>query len=143
MLFYCPHSGKESQLSEKPEVVVIVEPEASRRAALAELMNSSGYHAREADSQAEGFRLVQESAVDLFILRADLMDLQCCNALAEIKGATATARTKVLLLLGGGAAERARGLDLGADDAVTVPWDATELLARARTLLRERHAAEA
>ena len=130
-------------MSEKREIVVIVEPEASRRAALAELMNSSGYDAKVADSQAEGFRLVQESNVDLFLLRADLMDLQCCDALAEIKGSGATAHTKVLLLLNGGPAERARGLDLGADDVLSAPWDSTELLARVRTLLRQKHAAEA
>ena len=70
------------------------------------------------------------------------MDVQCCNALAEIKGSAATAHTKVLLLLTGGPAERARGLDLGADDVMTVPWDTTELLARVRTLLRMKHAAE-
>lgn len=110
---------------------------------MAELLNSSGYETKLADSQAEGFRLVQESSVDVFVLRADLTDLQCCNALAEIKGGAATAQTTVLLLLGGGAAERARGLDLGADDALSAPWDATEFLARVRTLLRQKHAAEA
>jgi DNA-binding response OmpR family regulator len=130
-------------LPEKKEVIVIVEQDAARRAALAELLQSSGYDARIADSQAEGFRLVQETGVDLFILRADLMDLQCCNALAEIKGAAATAHTRVLLLLNGGAAERARGLDLGADDALTIPWEATELLARVRGMLKAKHAAEA
>lgn len=129
-------------MPEKREVIVIVEPDAARTAALAELLNSSGYDAKAAGSQAEGFRLVQEGAVDLFVLRADLMDLQCCNALAEIKGSAATAHTKVLLLLSGGPAERARGLDLGADDAVTVPPDSTELLARVRGLLRLKHAAE-
>jgi len=129
-------------LPEKRESIVIVEPDAGQAAALAELLTSSGYRASLADSQAEGFRLVQTSPVDLFLLRADLMDLQCCNALAEIKGSAATAHTKVLLLLTGGPAERARGLDLGADDVMTVPWDTTELLARVRTLLRMKHAAE-
>jgi DNA-binding response OmpR family regulator/S1-C subfamily serine protease len=129
-------------LSEKREVIVIVEPDVAQSAALAELLNSSGYEAKVAGSQAEGFRLVRESAVDLFVLRADLMDLQCCNALMEIKGTTSTAHTKVLLLLSGGAAERARGLDLGADDALTVPPDSAELLARVRGLLRLKHASE-
>lgn len=130
-------------MPEKREVIVVVEPDATQRGAMAELLRSSGYDAQIADSQAEGFRLVQESAVDLFLLRADLMDLQCCNALAEIKGAAATAQTRVLLILSGGPAERARGLDLGADDAISAPWDATELLARVRGLLKAKHAAEA
>ncbi|MBS1841839.1 MAG: trypsin-like peptidase domain-containing protein [Acidobacteria bacterium] len=130
-------------MPEKREVVVIVEPDAVQGAALAELLSSAGYAAKVAGSQAEGFRLVQEEAVDLFILRADLMDLQCCDALAEIKGAASTAHTQVLLLLSGGPTERARGLDLGADDVLTVPPDSAEFLARVRSLLRMRHAAEA
>ena len=129
-------------MPEKREVIVIVEPDASQRARLAELLNSTGYEAKMADSQAEGFRLVRESRVDLFLLRADLMDLQCCDALGEIKGSAATAQTKVMLLLSGGPAERARGLDLGADDVISEPWEATELLARARTLLRMKRATE-
>jgi len=66
-------------LPEKRESIVIVEPDAGQAAALAELLTSSGYRASLADSQAEGFRLVQTSPVDLFLLRADLMDLQCCK----------------------------------------------------------------
>lgn len=130
-------------MPEKREVIVIVEPDTGQRTALAELLGSSGYETNVADSQAEGFRLVRETSVDLLVLRADLMDLQCCNALAETKGAATTADTKVLLLLKGGAAERARGLDLGADDALSAPWDETEFLARVRALLRLKHATEA
>jgi DNA-binding response OmpR family regulator len=130
-------------LAEKREVIVIVEQDTAQSAALVGLLTSSGYDAKVAGSQAEGFRLVQAGAVDLFVLRADLMDLQCCNSLMEIKGAAATAHTKVLLLLSGGAAERARGLDMGADDALTIPPDSTELLARVRSLLRMKHSTEA
>ena len=135
--------GEGNFLDEKREVIVIVEPDAAQSATLVELLNSSGYDAKVAGSQAEGFRLVQGGAVDLFLLRADLMDLQCCNSLVEIKNGVATAHTKVLLLLSGGGPERARGLDLGADDALSLPLDSTELLARVRGLLRLKHATEA
>jgi S1-C subfamily serine protease len=40
----------------------------------------------------------------------------------------------------GGGPERARGLELGADEVLTSPWDAAELLARVRVQLREKHA---
>jgi len=46
----------------------------------------------------------------------------------------------VILLTRGGAAERARGLDLGADEVLTSPWEPAELLARIRVQLREKHA---
>jgi len=74
------------------------------------------------------------------LLSADLADIQCCDALAEVKGNAATAGTRVILLTQGGGAERARGLDLGADEVLTSPWEAAELLARVRVQLREKHA---
>jgi len=42
-------------------------------------------------TQEEGFAIVQNGGVDLFLLSADLSDLQCCNALAEVKGLATTA----------------------------------------------------
>src|SRR5207253_6672091 len=57
-----------------------------------------------------------------------------------VKGNAATAGTRVILLTQGGGAERARGLDLGADEVLTSPWEAAELLARVRVQLREKHA---
>ncbi len=86
--------------------------------------------------------IVQNGGVDLFLLSADLSDLQCCNALAEIKGLAATASTRVILLTHGGGVERARGLDLGADDVLSAQWDAAELLARVRVQLRVKRAYE-
>ena len=86
--------------------------------------------------------MVQNGGVDLLLLSADLSDLKCCNALAEIKGMAATASTRVILLTHGGGVERARGLDLGADDVLSPQWELAELLARVRVQLRDKHAYE-
>jgi DNA-binding response OmpR family regulator len=43
----------------------------------------------------------------------------------------------------GGGVERARGLDLGADDVLSPPWEPAELLARVRVQLRDKRAYEA
>lgn len=103
-------------------------------------MRSAGYEVATSSSQVEGFKFVQDATVDLLLLSADLADIQCCDALAEVKGNAATAGTRVILLTRGGAAERARGLDLGADEVLTFPWESAELLARVRVQLREKHA---
>ena len=78
----------------------------------------------------------------MFLLSADLADVFCCNSLTEIKGLGATANTRVLLFTRGGAAERARALDLGADDVLTLQWEPGELLARVRAQLRAKRALE-
>ena len=83
---------------------------------------------------------MRDVGVDLLLLAADLADIQCCDALSEVKGNAATAGTRVILLIQGGGAERARGLDLGADEVLTSPSEPAELLARIRVQLREKRA---
>jgi S1-C subfamily serine protease len=49
-----------------------------------------------------------------------------------------TGDVRVILLVGASAAERAEALDLGADDAVSRPWNSGEILSRVRAQLRTR-----
>ena len=127
-------------MSTKRENILLVEPDEKSAQILAEHLRSGGYDVSSAPTQQAGFAAVQNGGVDLFLLSADLMDLQCCNALAEIKGLAATATTRVILLTRGGASERARALDLGADDVLSQQWEPAELLARVRAQLRDRRA---
>jgi DNA-binding response OmpR family regulator len=124
----------------KRESILVVDSNDASRQALCELLRSAGYEVAESASQTEGFDFVRNTGVDLLLLTADLSDIQCCDALAEVKGNVSTASTRVVLITRGGGAERARGLDLGADDIVSPPWEPAELLARVRVQLRERHA---
>jgi DNA-binding response OmpR family regulator/S1-C subfamily serine protease len=127
-------------LSSKREGILIVDPNDASRQSLVELLRTAGYEVAVSKSQGEGFEFVKNAGVDLLILSADLADIQCCDALAEIKGNSATADTRVILITHGGGAERARGLDLGADDMLTPPWEPAEMLARVRVQLRDKHA---
>ena len=124
----------------KRQSILVVDPDSASRRVLEELVRSAGYDVAVSSSQAEGFKFVQEASIDLLLLSADLADIQCCDALAEVKGNAVTAGTRVILLTQGGGAERARGLDLGADEVLTSPWEAAELLARVRVQLKEKHA---
>ena len=129
-------------MSTKRENILIVEPDDTRRRQLQEVLGSAGYEVSCAASQEDGFRVVQSGSVDVFLLSADLGDVLCCSSLAEIKGLGSTANTRVILFANGGGAMRARALDLGADDVMTPPWEPSELLARVRVQLRDKHALE-
>ena len=129
-------------MSSKRERILIIGPETGALRALEESLRSAGYEVAVSRSQAEGFKFLQDVGVDLLLLSADIADVQCCDALTEVKGNSATAGTRVVLLTGGGGAERARGLDLGADEVLTAPWEPAELLARVRVQLREKHSIE-
>jgi len=129
-------------LAAKNENVLIVEADEPRRQQLEGELRSAGYDVSVAGSQDEGFKLVRSGGTDVFLLSANLADMMCCNSLAEIKGLASTAATRVILLVKGGSAERARGLDLGADDVLTIPFEPAELLARVRVQLRAKRVFE-
>jgi S1-C subfamily serine protease/DNA-binding NarL/FixJ family response regulator len=65
-------------------------------------------------------------------------DLSCCGVISQIKASPDPRTPKVVMVVHGGALERARGLDLGADDVITSPFDPSEFAARVRTQFRER-----
>jgi len=131
-----------TDLPAKRESILAVDSNDAGRQTLCELLRSAGYDVAESASQTEGFDFVRNTGVDLLLLSADLNDIQCCDALAEVKGNASTASTRVILITQGGGAERARGLDLGADDILSPPWEPAELLARVRVQLREKHAVD-
>jgi len=81
---------------------------------------------------------VIEHQPDLILLQTDVRTLDCCGLLTQLKGNEATAPVKIILLADGGALERSRALDLGADDVLSIPFEHAELSARIRAELREK-----
>src|SRR5260370_24362108 len=79
---------------------------------------------------------------DGVILGADPPQLDCCDLLSQIKGSEPTQYIRVVMLSPGGSGERTRGLDLGADDVLSLPFDPHELLSRVRSQLRSKHIAD-
>ena len=106
------------------------------------LLSSAGYNVRGAETREELLRLLQESSADLILLALDSADPESSNTLAAIRGHNAAAQVRVVLLTPGGKEAIARGLDLGADDAVAVPFEDAELLARVRGQLRQKRATD-
>lgn len=121
------------------EKIVIVEADEGSRISLVSIMQSGGYEVSAFSTAREGLDTLQHAGADLFLLDTDF----CCSGtlsaretLATVRGSALTSTIRVIALVGSGAENRAAGLDLGADDAVSRPWDATELLARTRVQLR-------
>ncbi len=122
------------------EKILVIEGDEASRQSLLKLLQGSGYEVSATGSGEEGFQVVREIGVDLLLLDANLAGMDCCPLLPELKGSAATEGIRVILLSSGGASERARGLDLGADDVISRPWEAEELLARVRAQLRQKRA---
>lgn len=124
----------------RTEKVLLVESDITLRQHIASILGDAGY---EVSTDYEGgMKAVLEFAPDAIVLGADPPKLDCCDLLSEIKASERTQHIRVLMLAHGGASERARGLDLGADDVLSVPFDAHELLARLRVQLRDKHSSD-
>lgn len=125
------------------ERIVIVEADESSRASLVSIVESGGYEVTALPTPREGLDALQHVGANLLLLDTDLLCASALSAretLSTIRGSALTASVRVIVLVCSGADNRAVGLDLGADDAVSRPWDAAELLARIRVQLRAQRA---
>src|ERR1700736_4456289 len=75
---------------------------------------------------------------EVLITEATPSDLSCCGVISQIKASPEPRTPRILMIVHGGALERARGLDLGADDVISFPFEPLEFAARIRTQFRER-----
>src|SRR5256885_1318867 len=77
-------------------------------------------------------------APEVLVTEATPSDLSCCGMIAQLKSRPGTeSPLKIVMIVQGGALDRARALDLGADDVISFPFDAVEFPARIRTQFRE------
>ncbi len=130
-------------MDNRREKIVIIEADAANRNALIAAIESAGYDVSAFATAREGLDAARQLGADLLLLDSPLPDPSAPSThemLAAIRGSVATEGIRVILLVGPGAGEREAGLGLGADDAVSRPWDAAELLARVRVQLRVRRA---
>src|ERR1700756_2908403 len=122
------------------ERVLVVESDGGLRVSIAKVLSDAGYEV--STDYVEGMKSVLGFRPDVVILGADPPQLDCCDLLSEIKGSEPTQNIRVVMLSPGGSAQRARGLDLGADDVLSLPFDPHELLSRVRWQLRDTHTIE-
>ena len=80
---------------------------------------------------------------EILVTEGTPSDRSCCGLIAQVKAHShAGPSVKVEVIVHGGALERARALDLGADDVLSFPFDEVEFAARIRAQFRERQPQE-
>src|SRR5246127_3307516 len=114
--------------------VLVVESDDSIRDQIISVLSEAGFEL--STDYIGGMKAVLAFDPDVVVLGADPPKLDCCDLLSEIKGSKDTHNIRVVMLAPGGPAERARGLDLGADDVLSLPFDAHEPLSRVRSQIR-------
>jgi two-component system KDP operon response regulator KdpE len=93
-----------------------------------------GFQVSEASNGLDAIRKVREELPDLVVLDVEMPKLDGFETLAEIRR-TSTVPV-IMLTVRADEEDRIHGLDLGADDYVTKPFSARELVSRINAVLR-------
>lgn len=117
-----------------PSSLLLVGTPDANRDVLRRLLADAGYAVSLADSNEDGLHKLQSLQPDLLLISAAA---SCNETIAVAKAQSPD--TRLLVLSQGGPGDRARALDLGADDVLSLPWTEGELLARVRAQVRQKH----
>ena len=111
-------------------------------------LGSESIHAVERALSGQGYDIAAECSLtldqvlarspELLITEATPSNLSCCGLISQIKASGDLPALKIVMIVHGDALERTRGLDLGADDVVSFPFEPLEFAAKVRTQLRQR-----
>ena len=117
--------------------ILVVEDNRTLAAGLVAVLRDDGFAVDLVHDGPSALAALTAEAFDLVVLDLSLPEMDGLEVLREIRAAGV--QTGVLILTARGALdERVRGLDLGADDYMTKPFEIAELEARVRVLLRRR-----
>jgi two-component system cell cycle response regulator len=121
----------------RPCTILIADDEPSGRHLLEALLQGRGYELAIATDGIEALALVQKLKPDLLLLDVMMPGMDGFEVCSHIRAdATLEELPIVLLTTLDDRESRLSGLEAGADDFLTKPYDAVELLARVRTITR-------
>ena len=118
----------------EPALVVAVDDEPAIRSLLGTIYGLAGFRIVTAASAREGLGEIVHRRPDLVVLDLGLPDMPGAEVLRQLRGWSQV--PVIVLSVRSEEAEKVALLELGADDYVTKPFGAAELLARSRAALR-------
>ena len=133
-------AARASALAHEPRGarVLVVDDTEGNRYTVSRLLRGAGMQVRESETAADALRQLAVEVPDLVVLDINLPDASGHDVLRAIKADPATASVPVMHVSASftSSADRARGLEVGADAYLTHPLDPDVFVATARALLR-------
>jgi two-component system phosphate regulon response regulator OmpR len=114
--------------------ILLIEDDARLAEMIRDYLGGAGFRVEQAGNGTAGLALQAREAFDAIVLDLMLPDMDGLDVCRKIR---ARAAIPILMLTArGDAMDRVIGLEMGADDYVTKPFEPRELLARLRAILR-------
>ena len=115
-------------------LILIIEDEASLRRFLVPALANNDYQVLTAATGADGLAMAQSHNPDILLLDLGLPDLDGCEVIRNLR--QWSRKPIIVISARNQEQDKVQALDLGADDYLTKPFGAEELLARIRVALR-------
>lgn len=124
-------------LANPPARVLVVDDDEDIRGLIVQQVAQAGFEVSHAASLAEVRQKMKTEAFDVVILDLNLPDGDGIDLCREMRAGDRT-EAVIMVTARDASIDRVLGLELGADDYLTKPFEPRELLARIRNLLRRR-----
>lgn len=117
--------------------ILVVDDDADVRSVLEITLDLAGYEVIAAEDGAAGIQAVEEAVPDLIVLDVMMPDLDGFEVVRRLRGDARYSHIPIVMLTARAQMDdKVSGLTDGADDYVTKPFDADELVARVSSALR-------
>ena len=118
------------------ERILCVEDSPTQAAHIRNILTNEGYHVDVAEDGFQSLALARETSPDLVVLDIMLPDIDGYSVCRKLRSQSGHYIPVLMLSARQDVEDRLDGLEVGADDYLPKPFDARELLARVKSLLR-------